>query len=86
MKIKSAEVVTFLLQAATQQTDYLNHPRILRCIVFLAKGNIDELRRQIEIAAYDPRDVMMAAEYERPMDKSPLRIRNFNEPFEHNPA
>jgi hypothetical protein len=44
---------------ATAKTEYLNHNRIIRCILFLAEKKIDKLKKMIETAEYDPRDVML---------------------------
>lgn len=71
-----------LLEEAILQYDYLNHPRIIRCILFLANGSIDSLVTHIEVAR-EPRDIMFWAEYvDRDSDK-PKRIRDFNYPFEN---
>jgi hypothetical protein len=51
--------------------------RVARCIVFLAKGNLDELRRYIDMAVRDYRDVILMAEY----DEVRSRVRNFSSSF-----
>ncbi|HLN96079.1 MAG TPA: hypothetical protein VK183_10640 [Flavobacterium sp.] len=71
------------LRNAILQTDYLRTPRVIRCIVFLAKGNLAELDRFIETAVYDPRDVMLWAEYEGAYANGNLRrVRDFNNSFD----
>ena len=63
-------------------TDYLKTDRIIRCIIFLANGDIDNLKKFIDNAIFDPRDVMLWAEYER-LDKLNFkRIRDFNHTFD----
>lgn len=52
--------------------------RVVRCILFVAKGNLDMLRKMEVLARTDYRDVIMAGEYEYPTDR---RLRNLNEPF-----
>jgi len=76
---KSAEANN-ILKDSIIKTDYLNHPRIIRCILFLAKGDIESLKKNIDTAVYDPRDVMFWAEYTNLDAKNPKRIRNFNKP------
>ncbi|MGN6647683.1 MAG: hypothetical protein ACTHJT_14270 [Cytophaga sp.] len=69
------------LHAAVSKTVDLNTDRIIRCIVFLAAGNLTTLDKHIKAAALDPRDVMLWAEYEVHGD-NPKRIRDFNKTFE----
>ena len=52
-----------ILDEAISKTDYLNNNRIIRCIIFLADKDIEKLKKNIETATYDPRDVMLWAEY-----------------------
>jgi len=80
---KSTEVNSIFNEAITK-TEYLNHPRIIRSILFLANGNIESLNRTIDVAIFDPRDVMVQAEYEgweNMFKKTPKRMRDFNQPF-----
>jgi hypothetical protein len=78
---KAADVFR-ILDEATAKTEYLNHNRIIRCILFLAEKNIGKLKKMIETAEYDPRDVMLFAEYiETGQQFHPKRIRDFNKPF-----
>ncbi|HOX06532.1 MAG TPA: hypothetical protein PK280_09035 [Planctomycetota bacterium] len=55
--------------------------RVLRCIAFLAKGSIPELKRMIEAAEQDWRDVIFRAEYVDWTATNPRRVRNFNNSF-----
>lgn len=50
--------------------------RHLRCIVFLARGDHERLMTYIRMTESDPRDVMVAAEYE-----GNVRVRDFDQPF-----
>lgn len=52
--------------------------RVIRCILFVANGDIDKLGKMEVLAKTDYRDVIMAGEYEKITDK---RLRDFNEPF-----
>ncbi|MCF1750470.1 hypothetical protein [Mariniradius sediminis] len=57
-----ASVAFEIFKDAIVKTDYLNHPRIIRCIIFLADKNIEKLKSHIQTAINDPRDVMFWAE------------------------
>lgn len=72
-----------LLLDAISTVDYLNSDRIIRCIVFLAKGNLNDLNKYIECATLDVRDVMLWAEYQE-IGTAPYykRLRDFNYTFE----
>src|ERR1700749_829870 len=72
-----------ILNTAVSKTNYLNHNRIIRCILFLAEKDIDKLKSNIHFAENDPRDVMLWAEYlNRGQQEKPKRIRDFNKTFE----
>ena len=71
------------LKKAIEVTDYLKTDRIIRCIIFLSKGNINELNRLINVAINDTRDVMLWAEYEKLNGNfNYKRLRDFNKTFE----
>lgn len=80
----SAVRVIGILSVAISKSDYLKTDRIIRCIIYLSKGDIDKLKHNIEIAISDPRDVMLYAEYENLDDKDfkYKRVRDFNKTFE----
>lgn len=74
-----------ILEQAISKTDYLNSDRIIRCILFLADKDIKKIEKNIETATYDPRDVMLWAEYEnrgQGQIERVKRIRDFNKPFD----
>ena len=72
-----------ILNHAIEKTDYLNTDRIIRCIVFESKGNLNDLQKNIITATNDPRDIMLWAEYEKLSDDfNYKRIRDFNNTFE----
>lgn len=72
-----------ILKDAVVKTDYLNHPRIIRCIIFLSDKNIEKLKSNIQTAINDPRDVMFWAEYtKRDIEQNPKRVRDFNKTFD----
>ena len=52
--------------------------RVVRCILFLANGNLKRLRDFVELAKIDYRDVIMTGEYEYPSNK---KLRDFNISF-----
>lgn len=77
----SAQAIKIVEKETTKSGD-LQPDRIIRCIIFLAEGNIDDLSRYIEAAAVDPRDVMLWAEYEPSADGADdNKVRDFSEPF-----
>jgi hypothetical protein len=77
-----AQEVIDLIEKAVHDHYYLNDDRIIRCIVFISNKNIEELKKTIDLAILDPRDVMLYAEYSYD-DKILKRIRDFNNTFDH---
>ena len=60
--------------------------RILRCLVYLAQGNLDRLVYSIQTAESDWRDTIVQAEYEprpgtRRFQGDYIQVRDFNKPF-----
>jgi hypothetical protein len=79
----NANKATTMLIDAINKADYLKTDRVIRCIIFLAKGNLTELDKYIETATFDTRDVMLWAEYEKLSgDFSYKRLRDFNKTFD----
>jgi hypothetical protein len=77
-----AEEVRRLLEKSIKNAKYLKTDRIIRCLLFLANGNISSLNRYIENAKFDPRDVMLWAEYEELEGEfNYKRLRDFNKTF-----
>lgn len=71
-----------MIEQAVHDKYYLNSERIIRCIVFIAEGNMNKLKETIDFAIHDPRDVMVWAEYS--YDQNTLkRIRDFTKTFEN---
>jgi hypothetical protein len=58
---ENADKATTLIIDAINKADYLKTDRVIRCIIFLAKGNLTDLSKHIESAAVDTRDVMLWA-------------------------
>jgi len=80
---ESADKVKSVLISAIEKTNYLKSDRVIRCIIFLAKGNLTDLDNYIESAIKDTRDVIFWAEYEGLKGKRrPKRIRDFDKSFE----
>jgi len=80
--VAQAEEVFELIKAAIAGSDHLNNPRIIRCIIFLADKNIEQLKKSIITATIDHRDIMLWAEYIQngPGDQT-TRVRDFNKTF-----
>jgi hypothetical protein len=57
-------------------------PRVARCVVFLAGGDLLKFADFAQAAIEDPRDVMFWAEYENHDDPSPRWVRDFMQPFD----
>lgn len=80
---ENADKATTMLIDAIKKVDYLKTDRVIRCIIFLAKGNLTDLNKYIETATFDTRDVMLWAEYEKLNgDLNFKRQRDFNNTFE----
>lgn len=74
---------TKMLIDVIKKVDYLKTDRVIRCIIFLAKGNLKDLSKYIERATIDTRDIMLWAEYEKLSgDLNYKRLRNFNNTFD----
>lgn len=81
-----SETVIRTLREAIAKHDYLNSGRILRCIIYLADKNFEALKKYIDHAIGDPRDVMYWAEYinrEQGFEGNPKRVRDFNKTFQN---
>lgn len=79
-----AEVVR-KIESFISKHDYLAHPRIVRCILYLSKTRNQPIEWAMEVGAGDPRDVMMWAEYvDQGAGERPERVRDFNKPFGEN--
>ena len=81
---KALDVVR-IFDEAISKANYLNQDRTIRCILYLSDKDLNKLKENIETATYDPRDVMLWAEYENrgqgEMDEL-KRIRDFNKTFD----
>jgi hypothetical protein len=81
--VQDSDKALEILETRLKQIEYLNHDRIIRCIVYLSKGSIEELNRYIGIGQQDPRDVMSLAEYKGGSTfDNYKRLRDFNKTFE----
>jgi hypothetical protein len=79
---ENASKATTLLLDAINKVDYLKTDRVIRCIIYLANGNLTDLNRYIETATFDPRDVMFWAEYiGTGENEKSKRVRDFNKTF-----
>ena len=78
-----ADEATKMLFDAISKIDYLKTDRVIRCIIYLANGNLTDLNKYIESATVDIRDVMLWAEYTGIAEtKIPKRVRDFNKTFD----
>lgn len=57
-------------------------PRVARCVVHLANGNLAHLADYAEAATLDPRDVIFWAEYEDHDADRPRLVRDMEQPFD----
>lgn len=79
----NANEATNILEEAITKYEYLNHDRIIRCIIYLSERELEKLKKFINQAKEDPRDIMFWAEYINRGDKeTPKRVRDFNKSFE----
>jgi hypothetical protein len=53
--------------------------RVLRCIVFLAGGDLERLEEMVALSQIDARDVIVMAEYDRDVR---TRLRDLRRPFD----
>lgn len=79
---RQADEATKIIQEAISRYNYLSLDRIIRCIIYLSDGKLENFRTRINQAIEDPRDVMYWAEYVD-FNKIPKHIRDFNKSFEH---
>jgi hypothetical protein len=72
-----AALALSVLADFVHQNQELSNDRILRCIVFVAKGDLDMLDKAIDLAKTDYRDLILWAEY----DENNERVRDLSTPF-----
>jgi len=53
-----------LLTDLQREDNRLFSDRILRCVLFVARGSFDELAEAVALARRDPRDLIVGAEYD----------------------
>lgn len=75
-EINDINFVLEFLKNLSKSKDY----RIIRCILFLAKGDVNKLGELEDLANMDFRDLIMCAEYDYPSD---IRIHDFSKSFEY---
>jgi len=59
------------------QNQELSSDRLVRCIVFVANGDLNRLEQAIDLAKKDYRDLIVWAEY----DDKDERVRDLTNPF-----
>ena len=77
------KTVLEILETELSKNDFLNSNRIIRCIIFLSKNNVEKLKENISLAIIDWRDIILLAEYENNERNEPILKRDFNKPFEN---
>lgn len=75
--LDEASLVQSVLEDFIDQHEELAADRILRCIVFVAAGNLTTFEKAIELAVIDYRDLIVWAEY----DVSRKQVRDLSLPF-----
>lgn len=61
-------------------------PRVARCVVHLANGDLSRLAGYAHAAQLDPRDVIFWAEYENHDAPHPRFVRDMERPFDEQAA
>lgn len=67
-----------LLDDLDAKTKGLVSPRLVRAIIFISNGSIELLKKNIELARKDWRDILLQAEYSYP---DTVRVRDFDKTF-----
>jgi hypothetical protein len=73
-----AAAVRELLEGERRAVPDVFGDRILRCAVYVAAGDVDELLRALALARLDPRDLIVWAEYDNVFGP---RLRDLSKPF-----
>jgi len=80
---RANEAMKMLFDSITKNQN-LKTERAIRCIIYLAKGDLADLIKYIESAINDTREVMFWAEYTGIAEsKIPKRLRDFNKTFDN---
>ena len=74
---EEAALALSVLADFTDQNQELSSDRTLRCIVFVANGDLNRLEKAIDLAKTDYRDLILLAEY----DEKNERVRDLTNPF-----
>jgi hypothetical protein len=74
---EEAALALSVLADFVDQNQELASDRILRCIVFVAKGDLNRQEKAIDLAKKDYRDLIVWAEY----DEESERVRDLSNPF-----
>ena len=75
--LEEAALALSVLADFVVQHQELSSDRILRCIVFVANGDLNRLEKAIDLAKTDYRDLILLAEY----DVKNERVRDLSNPF-----
>ena len=74
---EEAALALSVLADFVDQNKKLSSDRIVRCIVFVANGDLNRLEKAIDLAKEDYRDLIVWAEY----DEKNERVRDLTNPF-----
>lgn len=78
----SAEFADETYFEAVRQLERLGlPPRLLRSVVHLARGELEDLRRYARLAEGDPERLIFWAEYEDHDAETPRKVRSMSEPL-----
>ncbi|MCK6261651.1 hypothetical protein KP803_00015 [Vibrio sp. ZSDE26] len=66
------------LKVLDAKTKGLISNRLIRAIIFLAKGDVEAFHQKVKLAQVDYRDVLYQAEYNYPENE---RVRDFSQTF-----
>ena len=72
-----AALALSVLADFAEEKQELSNDRIYRCIVFVARGDLNRLGEAIDLAKIDYRDLIVWAEY----DEKRERVRDLSFPF-----
>ena len=79
---ENSNQATKILDETIAKIVSLEIDRVVRSIIFLAKGDLNELNKYVETAIFDLKNIMFWAEYDGVTKGIFKRLRDFSKPFE----
>ena len=80
-EVDSVKII-YLLTPLIGTTQYIHIDHVMRCVLFLANGDVEKLKFYVSAAIGDPRDVVFWAEYTEHSNDSPIKVKDFSKPFQ----